>query len=597
MKYPIRIVCAILSLVLYSDAVETMDELVVQSTRIQTPLQLMSSSVEIITQEELQASGVAYVADGLLQQPGISGSSTGGPGQVTSLYLRGAKPQHTLILVDGVRMNGQLDLNGYDLANLDITGIERIEILKGPQSTLYGSDAMAGVINIITRKEQTPRRYLQHEYGRYHTQRTAAGANGGDARFYYAIDFSNFDSDGFSATKSDPDTDGLHNKTLSYRFGGHANEKTEWNATLRLIDARGEYDNGLYDKEQLITRIELRHTLSEYLSMQAGIDYLDLERYQHATDYLSDTRSYDWNLTAQPTEKHTLLIGLEGYEDTYEEISAYSPKKGDLDNHAFLVLWQYKPTQDTALSLSAREDHHSRFGGAFTYQGGLSHTLRQTDTRIHASYGTGFKAPNSFQLNYSPELNPEESRGWEIGLEQALLENRLLLNAALFKKKYSHFIDYFWNGANNYFNADAATSDGFEAGATLYSTDALTLTLAYSYLDNDSSDLGFAERRPMHKIDAQLHYQCSPVWLMYAQAQYVGQRYETDNNNALIMPMQSYTLLHLSTRYAINEKCTLFARIENLTDEEYETAFDFSNPKQGYNHSGRALYGGVRVEF
>ena len=152
MKKHIRIVCAILAVAFYSEAIELMDELVVQSTRIETPLDLMSSSVDVITAEELQASGVSYVADALLLQPGISGSRSGGAGQATQLYLRGAKPQHTLILVDGVRMNGQLDLNGYDLANLDLNSVERIEILKGPQSTLYGSDAMAGVINIITTK-------------------------------------------------------------------------------------------------------------------------------------------------------------------------------------------------------------------------------------------------------------------------------------------------------------------------------------------------------------------------------------------------------------------------------------------------------------
>ena len=112
-------------------AIEVMDELVVQSTRIETPLDLMSSSVEVITAEELQASGVSYVSDALLLQPGINGSRSGGAGQATQIYLRGAKPQHTLILVDGVRMNGQLDLNGYDLANLDLNSVERIEILKG----------------------------------------------------------------------------------------------------------------------------------------------------------------------------------------------------------------------------------------------------------------------------------------------------------------------------------------------------------------------------------------------------------------------------------------------------------------------------------
>ena len=120
MKSILWIAVAILATTPHIYAIEVMDKLVVQSTRVETPLDLMSSSVEVITAEELQASGVSYVSDALLLQPGISGSRSGGAGQATQIYLRGAKPQHTLILVDGVRMNGQLDLNGYDLANLDL---------------------------------------------------------------------------------------------------------------------------------------------------------------------------------------------------------------------------------------------------------------------------------------------------------------------------------------------------------------------------------------------------------------------------------------------------------------------------------------------
>ena len=156
MKSILWIAVAILATNLHTYAIEIMDELVVQSTRIETPLDLMSSSVEVITAEELQASGVSYMVTHFYSNPESVVTCSGGAGQATQIYLRGAKPQHTLILVDGVRMNGQLDLNGYDLANLDLNSVERIEILKGPQSTLYGSDAMAGVINIITTKVKRP---------------------------------------------------------------------------------------------------------------------------------------------------------------------------------------------------------------------------------------------------------------------------------------------------------------------------------------------------------------------------------------------------------------------------------------------------------
>ena len=293
MKSILWIAVAILATTQHIYAIEVMDELVVQSTRIETPLDLMSSSVEVITAEELQASGVSYVSDALLLQPGISGSRSGGAGQATQIYLRGAKPQHTLILVDGVRMNGQLDLNGYDLANLDLNSVERIEILKGPQSTLYGSDAMAGVINIITTKREIPRRYIQQELGKYGTEYTTAGISGGTEKLAYTFSYSDYSNEGFSSLKNNEETDAIDNETFFARIDGALSEQTKGYVSLRYIDAIGQYDDAFgvyhnayyYDKEQLITRFAIEHTISDTLRTQVGISYFDLERTEHNTGY------------------------------------------------------------------------------------------------------------------------------------------------------------------------------------------------------------------------------------------------------------------------------------------------------------------------
>ena len=148
------------------------------------------------------------------------------------------------------------------------------------------------------------------------------------------------------------------------------------------------------------------------------------------SEYLSDTLSYDLNITAKPNEKNTLLLGLEGHEDAYE----FSASTGDLGNHAFLALWQHQHKAGTILSLSSREDHHSQFGSAFTYQGGLHHTLSKSDTRLYASYGTGFKAPTSYQSYNNPTLKAEKSEGWEIGFEQPFHDNKLQLAIAIFQR-------------------------------------------------------------------------------------------------------------------------------------------------------------------
>jgi vitamin B12 transporter len=596
MKKYTWIVYTIVATAFCSEAIETMDELIVQSTRIETPLELMSSSIEVITAEELQASGVSYVADALLLQPGISGSRSGGPGQATQLYLRGAKPQHTLIIVDGVRMNGQLDLNGYDLANLDLTSVERIEILKGPQSTLYGSDAMAGVINIITTKSQTPRRYIQREKGRYGAEYTTAGISGGTEQLFYTLTFFDYRNQGFSSLKNNKETDALENETFFARLDGSLSEQTQWHLSVRYIDAIGHYDDSFgtahtkyyYDKEQLITRLAVDHTITDAIRTQVGISYLDLTRAEHGaygvSEYLADTLSYDWNITAQPNHKNTLLFGFEGHEDTYE-IGESSTTTGDLNNHAILGLWQHQPRTGTALSLSAREDHHSQFGQAFTYQGGLSHTFAQSDTRLYASYGTGFKAPSSYQSYNNPTLKAEESKGWEIGLEQPLIDNLLQVELALFQKEYSQFIDYVrWEAGPIYTNATTARSDGFEAGLTLYPTDTLTLRMSYSYLDNDSVDTTFSTRRPTHKLDSTLHWQATKRLQLNALIGYVG------NRQGVVSKMESYIPVQLAARYQANDTLTLYAHLENLLNEEYELANGYNTPRQG-------LYGGMRIDF
>ncbi len=593
MKSILAIAVAILATTPYIYAIEVMDELVVQSTRIEIPLDLMSSSVEVITLEELQASGVSYVSDALLLQPGISGSRSGGPGQATQIYLRGAKPQHTLILVDGVRMNGQLDLNGYDLANLDLNSVERIEILKGPQSTLYGSDAMAGVINIITTKSKTPRRYIQHELGRYGTDYTTAGMSGGTEKLAYTLSYSDYSNEGFSSLKNNKETDALDNETFFARIDNTFSERTQGYVNLRYIDAIGQYDDqfgsshsaNFYDKKQLITRFAIEHTITDTLRTQVGISYFDLERSEHSawgvSEYLSDTLSYDWNLTAQPNSKNTLLLGLEGHEDAY----AFSSSTGDLNNHAFLALWQHQPNAGTALSLSAREDNHSQFGSAFTYQGGLHHTLSKSDTRLYASYGTGFKAPTSYQSYNNPTLKAEQSEGWEIGFEQPFLDNQLQLELAIFQKDYSQFIDYVrWESGPIYTNANTALSDGFEAGLTLYPNDTLIVQVGYSYLDNDSLDSSFTLRRPTHKLDSTLRWLATDKLQLTALISYVGRRQGVPSE------MESYVPIQLSARYQADDTLTLFARVENLLDKEYE-------PANGYNTPRRGIYGGVRIDF
>ena len=585
------IVTAILIVFSHTYATQTMEDLIVETTRLKKPLNLMSSSVDIISKKDLERSGVAFVAEALERLPGIHAARTGGQGQVVSIYMRGAKPQHTLILVDGVRMNGQLDLNGYDLANLDVTNIKRIEVLKGPQSTLYGSDAMAGVINIITQEGPHDEKvYIDFQYGAFNTEKYRAGFSAGGEKLYYSINGTYFHQDGFSSTKAAPDKDGLLNKTFSANVGGSLNNNLKWTYNARKIDATGEYDNGLYIKEQTIQRLGFNQSVNDKISAAGGISYLDLKRNQYDTDYCSDTLSFDLNADLEIHDKLQLFVGIEGHEDKYSQ-TGYESYEGDLDNHATLAICSFNPFEGSALSLSARKDNHSRFGNASTYQGGFSFTTPIIETRVHGSYGTGFKAPASFNLSLTPSLEPEESKGWEIGIEQPLADRQIIFRGTVFKKDYENFIEYNWNSGDAYYeNLTKATSDGFELSSSWEVTKELTWLSTYSYLNNKSDD-GFSSRRPMHKVDNSLNYKYNKNLNLNAHASYVGDRVERN------VVMDEYLLVNFSVNAKTSENITLYWHIENLLDESYETALDFSWPPIGYNIAGRSFYGGVKINF
>ncbi len=573
-------------------ATKTMDELIVTTPRIRTPIDFMASSAHVITAEDLENTKARYVFDALVRVPGITGARTGGPGQVTSIYLRGAKPQHTLILIDGVRMNGQLDPNGYDLTNLDVSEIERIEILKGPQSALYGSDAMAGVINIITRKgDGKPKGYFDVEGGSYGTFRASGSASGGTDVFNYNTSVTRFEQEGFSALKNNSENDGLLNTTVAARFGGRLSEQSEWKVNVRYVEAKGEYDVGIYDKQQLVSRVEgTARFMDDKIESLLGLSHLILDRQQAGTDFQSDSTSVDWNNVLFIGEVQTLMLGVDAYKDQFSS-DGFGAFSGDLHNVGYFGIYQAQPRPSWFVNLSTREDRHSIFKEARTYQASSLYRLGSAKTALRAAYGTGFKAPSSDQLFNSQygaqDLNPEKSEGWEIGLEQPFSANHSLIGASFFKKDYENFIGYI---SDSYMNIDTAETKGFEVYASTHPLDTLLLNAGYSYLDNDSRDKSFLLRRPWHKVDFDLNYKATDTLNLNLYVGFIDKRLDSGK------VLDPYTLMNLAVRYQAAKKVELYGRIENLLDIDYETAYDGFNAS-GYNTPGISAYAGIKVDL
>lgn len=584
----------------------TANQVIVSATRIDTPIEQMAGTVNVITSQDIENTKQPTVTDVLRSVPGISIARNGGPGQASSIYLRGAKPQHTLILIDGVRMNGQLDLSGYDLTNLQSTDIDRIEVLKGPQSTLYGSDAMAGVINIITKKGTgKPTPYVNVEGGSYGTWRAATGVNGGNDLINYSASISRFERQGQSARDNDTENDGTENTTVSTRIGFTPTDTTALDFTLRYINSFSDYDGfsnpaGYHnDNEQLVTRVQGSAFLfDDLLETRLGASYLNLKNIgitpTSKSPFDSETFSIDWQNTIYLHENHTLLVGIDGSQDNYE----FPAKKGDLSNYGLFGTYQLVPLKHWISNVGIRNDEHSEFGNKTTYQASTAYRISATGSKLKGSWGTGFKAPTSYQL-YSTsgnlDLKPETSIGWEIGFEQQVISNRLDIGATYFHTEYENFIDWFDPDGfvgpikGQYENISKAQTDGVEVYASATLLNNLSMRTGYTYLDNDdqSDGFGFETRRPQHKIDMNLNYAATKKLNLNLNASYSSSRIDTIYPSIKVS-LDSYTLVNLAIRYQITKNIQIYGRLDNLLDENYQTA-------NGYNQDNIAGYAGVKV--
>jgi vitamin B12 transporter len=612
-----------------------LEDLVVTATRSATAVDEVGSSVTVVTAEEMEQRQQRTVLEVLRAVPALDVVQSGGPGGSTAVFLRGAPSQYTLVMVDGVVMNDPSNTSrSFDFFDLSTDGVERVEILRGPQSTLYGSDAMAGVINIITRRGAgRPQGYLSLEGGSFTTLRERLGFSGGTDLLHYNVAVSRQDTSGISTaarTDGNREADGFHTTSVATRLGVTPNKQFEVESIVRFSDSRTELDNGggagqddpnnVARSQQLFLRSEARLSLFDDLWQQKlGISFTNLERtYRNDTDvnhpvdlsrstYHGRTLVFDWQHTLALHKAMTLTLGVETREeraesDYYEESmwgpsgSTFPARSARTSGFYFqdrISLWDAWFT-----TLGVRVDHHSRFGTEATWRATTSYLVKQTATRLRGSYGTGFKAPSLYQL-YEPTygdqgLSPEKSRGWDVGLEQALFDGHLELSASWFANDFKDMID-FDSSAYRYGNIARAESSGAELTATVRPTDDLTLRAGYTYTrTEDKSDGEELLRRPKHKVSGDVSYRFNGQGTVTVAMIYVGSRddrfFDPVTYTSERVKLGGYLLVNLAAAYQLNPWLQLHGRIDNLLDRDYEAV-------KGYGTPGIAAYGGVKISF
>ncbi|MBQ6669458.1 MAG: TonB-dependent receptor [Deltaproteobacteria bacterium] len=620
-----------------------LEPVVVTATRMETPLQEVIGSCTVITAEEIAAKQYRTVQEALKSVPGLDVVRAGALGQQTSVFLRGGNSEHVLVLIDGVVANDpSMPGRNFDFAHLTTDNVERIEVMRGPQSVLYGSDAMTGVIQIITRKGQGgPHAHVALEGGSFRTLRESAAVSGSKKRVNYALAVSRTDSDGISAAaKKDGnhEHDGYQNTAVSLRLGVQPTEKSYIDFIGRYQDTRTEMDNfggPLGDDPNSLANAHFLH-----LRLQGGLrlwdDRLDTRlaasladyrrKYDNDTDashpgdssystYDSSLYKFEWQNDLRLAEWNTLSLGAEYQEEEmksrYTSESVYYgmsyvsserfPEKSRSLSSVYLqeqLQWQKR----YFITLGARLDEHEDFGSKATWKAAAAYIVPVTESKLSVSYGTAFKAPSLYQLYAHTDyvqgnrhLDPEENRGWDIRLEQPLWERRIVLSAAWFQNDFKNLIttDLDENWVYRYVNVNRARARGVELEARIAPVEQLEFSASYTYTDTEDRETGLdLLRRPRHKFAFNTHWQVLESLGADLQLLCVGRRRDTFYNEATYesgrVTLAGYALLNAAISWDVTKNVQLQARVENLLDRDYEEVW-------GYGTPGIGAYAGIRV--
>jgi vitamin B12 transporter len=583
-----------------------LDAIVVSASRTPQALKYTPSSVTQHDLGYLDSAQVVTLQDALDRTPGVSLVSLGARGSQTSVYIRGTEADHVLFIVDGVRMNSAQAHYTSFLGSADLGGLERFEILRGPQSTLYGSSAIGGVILLETAAvgNQATRGVLQARAGSFDTWGASAAARGQSGPIRYSASLGFEESDNFR-----PDN-GFKNLAYSTRLESDVTTQLLLGATLRGQDAA--YDEigsivfgpskGRSDNRNHLATVYTQWTPTDAFASrltggwhQNEYDWTD-KTYGPSSDFYSrNTREIvDWQNTWDATSWARLVAGANA------EWSTYSSGGADLKDtlKSAYVSASLQPVKHLTVDGGVRTDDYDLTSRADTWRAGASYRIEQSGTKLRATYGTGFKAPtvvNRFGsppwYDASPAIGPEKSKGWDAGVDQDLFGNKLTASVTYFQNRFHDLIVSNFSMTSFKFvaqNVRRARSEGVEVALTARPIEPLTLRAAYTY--TDAFDIGVTPRarlprRPRHITDLDGQYQVTNAWLLGA-----GIHFEADRVLNSTTRLEDFTTTRLYTSYALNETVTVKFRIENALDEDYwEVA--------GYPSAPRAVYTSLDWKF
>ncbi|MBU6456891.1 MAG: TonB-dependent receptor [Bradyrhizobium sp.] len=602
---------------------------VVSPTGIVTSSGQAPNSVTIITAQDIATQQYRTVPEALATVPGLNVVPVGGPGGQTSVFMRGTNSNHTKILIDGIDIGDPSTPNAaYDYGHLLVGDIEQIEVLRGPQSGLYGSDAIGGVISIITKKgDGPPRATASIETGAYGTFNQNLGLSGSQNNVNYAIGVDHLHISDLPVTPLQLLPPGQHaignnydNMTYSAKTGADINEFWSVNSVMRYTDATLHFtgnsgfpgtpnaEQSTHEVKQFFTREEaVLSLLDGRIKNYFGINYAnewssDIGPGDPMATVTTGTRlKYDWHAVTQLAAGQNLVVGAEQQTETIDT-TGFSADNG---NKATFVELQNQFADRFFLVTNFRNDFNDQFGEHATYRIAPSVIVPFTETKLKASYGTGFKAPSLSELFQSfpdfaffsnPNLQPELSKGYDVGFEQPLFNDVIRFGSTYFHNDITNLIVGVPDldpavppFAFTYGNIGQATTEGTENFALFNITNRFNIRADYTFTRAIDAGTGIQLlRRPKEKWSTTATWKPIDQLTLSATVLHVSSWLDVSRDGLetnIYAP--GYTIVNLRCDYAVNDQIKLFGRIDNLFDLHYQ------NPT-GYLAPGLGVFGGVR---
>ncbi len=571
------------------------DRIVVEGSRLNQTAAEIGSSVSIITAADIDALGYDFALDALAAAPGVTVNANGAFGGSATVRIRGAASEQTLVLVDGVVVNDpSTPGGGFDFARFDTENIERIEVLKGPHSTLWGGDAIGGVVSIVTKRpDEGLGGTAFAEYGSFNTIRGGAsvevGGDVGDLRIA-AVGVA---SDGISKADADngnAEEDGYEAVTLSAKGGLNLGGTARLSADILWTDASADFDSfsggaqgNVADGDEVSETEEVTANVSLTAPLFNGrlenlvlVGYTDITRDNFANGAPSfgaagDRIAFRYQGTLTIDDKNTLAFGVEREES--------SANGDDTSINGFFALYEVKPTDALTVTGGVRVDDHERFDSQTTGRVAVAYNPTESIT-VRASWGQGFKAPTIFQTTFfccgatapNADLRPESSNAFDVGVDWRSGDGRMEAGVAYFNQNTDDLIAFFFD-VGGYENIAEVRSQGVELYGAIALADWLTVSAGYAYID--ATDGGGARliQVPEHSGDVTVSVDPDGPFSGSISLRYNGEEENIDGTT-----LDNWARVDLAAQYRVSDRVQIFGRVENLFDKSYQQILGYGTP-------------------